>query len=607
MSRELETPPPDWIARFVAELPVGIALFDRELRYVAASAAWLNAFGICAEPLVGRRHGELRHCSGPVLGELQQRALAGESVEGCESAEQDAAGRWRRWVAGARPWREMDGALIGVIASIQELDALATETSLQRAPDALTGLAGRYGFTQRIAEVLADPAPARRAAAMFILDLDHFKGVNDLHGVRVGDNVLKIIANRLVSGTRSRPILEEAGDTGRSRELDMVARLGADEFGIVLGSPTPNLADADAFARRLLQLVHNPIICGSVCIRLTASIGYIITSPAHRTEDDALRDLDIALQEAKARGPNKSVAWEPSLTSTVGRRLFLLDQLRRALDENEFVLHYQPILRLEDGKVVGAEALLRWNHPTDGLVSPAAFLPVLEETGLIVAVGCWVIREVVRQMQVWQLLYGRDIIDWVSVNVSARQFNDPSLLLSTLSEINDSGFPLDRLKVEITESAVMRNAEVTRTALTELQDLGIRIAIDDFGTGYSSLSTLRHYSVDTIKIDAGFTSRLDTADGMELVMALLMIARIYGAEIVAEGIETTSQRDVLRASGCGFGQGYLFARPMDGRSFGAYALTHLVERAEGGDTEWPNDPAGFDHDPTPQAYEATGS
>ena len=193
----------------------------------------------------------------------------------------------------------------------------------------------------------------------------------------------------------------------------------------------------------------------------------------------------------------------PALTSTVGRRLALLDQLRGALDENQFVLHYQPILRMDDGPRRRAEALLRWNHPSDGLVPPAAFLPVLEETGLIVPVGCWVLRETVRQMQVWQMLYGRELLDWVSVNVSARQFNDPSILMATLAEIRDSGFPLSRLKIEITESAVMRNPAVTKGGADRAAGLA-RIAIDDFGTGCSALGALRDLEL-TIKIDRGFT------------------------------------------------------------------------------------------------------
>jgi EAL domain-containing protein (putative c-di-GMP-specific phosphodiesterase class I) len=393
-----------------------------------------------------------------------------------------------------------------------------------------------------------------------------------------------VIANRLLAGTRSRSLPPpRAGQKSPSQRTDMVARLGADEFAIILGNPAPNLVQAEAFARRLLQLAVSPVLVGEQRIRLSANLGYIVTTESHSSEDEAMRDLDVALQEAKERGPNNAKAWEPALTSTVGRRLALLDQLRGALDENQFVLHYQPIQRLEDGRVIGAEALLRWNHPSDGLVSPAAFLPVLEESGLIVPVGCWVLRETVRQLQVWQMLYGRDLLDWVSVNVSARQFNDPSILLATLAEIRDSGFPLSRLKIEITESAVMRNPEVTRAVLTELQELGIRIAIDDFGTGYSALGALRDYQVDMIKIDRGFTARVDTEDGKELVLAMLKIARIYGADVVAEGVETVVEREFLRRSGCGYAQGYLFAKPMDGSFFGAFALTHLVETGDAAD------------------------
>jgi diguanylate cyclase (GGDEF)-like protein len=467
---------------------------------------------------------------------------------------------------------------------VHEARAAATEQSLQFATDALTGLAGRHCFMARVRSAVAPTSGPRRPAAILLLDIDNFKGVNDLHGASVGDAVLRVIANRLLAGTRSR--LMPSPHTGRhppTQRTDMVARLGADEFAIILGNPSPTLADAEAFARRLLQLAVSPVTVGEQRIRLSANLGYIVTTDAHRSEDDAMRDLDVALQEAKERGPNNAKAWEPALTSTVGRRLALLDQLRCALDENQFVLHYQPILRLDDGRVIGAEALLRWNHPSDGLVAPAAFLPALEESGLIVPVGCWVLRETVRQMQVWQMLYGRDLLEWVSVNVSARQFNDPSILLSTLAEIRDSGFPLSRLKIEITESAVMRNPEVTRAVLTELQELGIRIAIDDFGTGYSALGALRDYQVDMIKIDRGFTARIDTNDGNELVLAMLKIARIYGADVVAEGVETVVERDMLRRHGCGYAQGYLFAKPMDGSFFGAFALTHLVETGDAAD------------------------
>jgi diguanylate cyclase (GGDEF)-like protein len=580
-----ETPLPEWMARFVADIPSAIALFDCDLRYIAANNRWLNAFGIVADGLIGQNHDQVDPHGAPTIADLHRRAMAGETVEISLNDEGIFFDGGSRRIVSARPHRDRDGAILGVIATLHETIAIATEQSLQLASDALTGLAGRHCFMARVRGAVAPNAGTRRPAAIFLLDIDNFKGVNDLYGASAGDAVLRVMANRLLAGTRSRQVTAPAqiGRHATTQRTDMVARLGADEFAIILGNPTPSPADAEAFARRLLQLAVSPVLVGEQRIRLSANIGYIVTNDAHRSEDDAMRDVDVALQEAKARGPNNAKAWEPALTSTVGRRLALLDQLRAALDENQFVLHYQPILNLATGHVIGAEALLRWNHPSDGLVAPAAFLPVLEESGLIVPVGCWVLREAVRQMQVWQMLYGRDLLDWVSVNVSARQFNDPSILLSTLAEIRDSGFPLERLKIEITESAVMRNPAVTRTVLIELQKLGIRVAIDDFGTGYSALGALRDYQVDMIKIDRGFTARIDTEDGKELVLTMLKIARIYGADVVAEGVETATERDILQHHGCTYGQGYLFAKPMDGSFFGAFALTHLVETGDAAD------------------------
>jgi diguanylate cyclase (GGDEF)-like protein len=440
-------------------------------------------------------------------------------------------------------------------------------------PDRLTGLADRHQFSRRLHEILSDPDPERRAVTVFALNLDSFRTLNTLHGFKVGDEVLKIIAERLVSGTRSRH-LGDAGAAARGR--DMVARLGGDEFGIICGPPALPPAEAEAFAARLPRIVESPIVIGAKSLRLSAGVGFIATTPAHRDADNLLRDLDLAVRQAKASGPGKVLAWEPALTRAAIRRYSRAEQVRRAFDNGELMLHYQPILRLSDNRMVGAEALLRWNHPSDGLVTSASFLPLLEETGLIVEVGCWVIREAVRQIESWRLLYGRDVVEWVSVNLSARQLDDPSALLATLRAIYEGGFSLRRLRLEITETSFMRNPEITRAVLAQLDALGIQIAIDDFGTGYSSLNSLRTYPVDTIKIDAEFIARIGTADGETLAQALMTIARSYDAAIIAEGIETAEQRDFLEASGCGFGQGYLFAEPMDGARLGVFALTRAV-------------------------------
>jgi diguanylate cyclase (GGDEF)-like protein len=580
LGREAEHASGEWISRFIADMPTGVAIFDRELRYVAANAAWIDAFRLAGIDVAGRRHDDLDvGCGGVQFVEGLRCALAGESVDGRALDEDFGADGGAHYRAvGFRPRRAGDGSIVGVTAALHEVVSSPPQApALPHRPDWLTGIAGREAFLARVREAFAASGPMPCGdAAVFLVDVDNFKGINDLYGTRVGDRVLAAIASRLMSGIRAGTASRQAGWPDKPAAADLVARLGADEFGIILGGVPPNPTDAEAFALRLSQLAAAPVVVGSQRIRLTANVGYLITGPAHQTEDDVLRDLNAALQEAKLRGPNSVKAWDPALTSIVSRRLALLDELRRALDEGEFVLHYQPILGLTDQRVVGAEALLRWNHPTAGLVAPDEFLPLLEESGLIVPVGRWIIREAVRQMQLWRRLYGRDMIEWVSVNVSAKQFNDPSLLLATLGEVRGSGFPLDRVKLEITESAVMRNPEITRAVLGELQDIGIRVGLDDFGTGYSALGALRHYAFDMIKIDRDFTNRLDTEDGRELVLALLKIARIYGAAVVAEGVETAEQQTLLRASGCDFGQGYLYAKPMDGSFFGAYALTHLV-------------------------------
>jgi diguanylate cyclase (GGDEF)-like protein len=564
--------PDDWRAQFLREIPAAVALFDRDLRYIAASAAWIAAFGLSDMGLAGCRHDELGTAGADLLEEVQRRALTGRNVEHYGVLHDDPGRKSWRPIFSARPHRGANGDIDGVVVALRQDHPFAGEDVLQAVPDALTGLADRHQFTRRLRQVLTDPDPQRRDVTVFVINLNRFRNVNNLHGVRIGDRVLRVTAERLVARTRARLPSEEEAD-GQLRPRDIVARLGADEFGVVCGPPALLPSDAAAFAERLLRIIQSPVGIGELSLRLTASIGHMTASPGQGDEADVLRDLDIALQRAKALGPGKAVAWEPSLTRMATRRYALTAQLRQAFDNGEFVLHYQPVVSLADCRMIGAEALLRWRHPRDGLLPPAAFLHVLEETGLIVEVGSWVIHEAARQIDRWHELYGRDMIDWVSVNVSPRQFDDPAPLLATLHDMDERGLALSRLKLEITETTFMRNPEATHAVLADIRKLGIRIGIDDFGTGYSSLNMLRHYPVDTIKIDAEFVQQIGTAKGDELTRALLNIARMYGATIVAEGIETAPQRDFLREAGCGFGQGYLFGQPMDGTLLGTHALT----------------------------------
>src|SRR3954470_13457978 len=278
LGQAAETPSPEWITRFVDDIPTGVAVFDRDLNYVAANTAWLDAFGLCTRSLSGQHHDALDPVSGAQIGELQRRALCGQVVEGCNSVERDAAGRLHHWGISARPRIGTDGSIIGVIAALHDVATAA----ISNTSDRLTGTAGRHRFLARLRATLGPAEQRRDGIPVFLLDIDNFKGVNDLYGTRVGDRVLKIIADRLLEATRSRPTPAPHG-AASPEAGDMVARLGADEFGIILGNPAPSLAYAETFARRLLQLVANPVIVGEQRIRLTANIGFIITGPAHVT------------------------------------------------------------------------------------------------------------------------------------------------------------------------------------------------------------------------------------------------------------------------------------------------------------------------------------
>jgi EAL domain-containing protein (putative c-di-GMP-specific phosphodiesterase class I) len=350
---------------------------------------------------------------------------------------------------------------------------------------------------------------------------------------------------------------------------------------VLCGPPAPSGAEAEALAARLLRSIESPIAVDGNSVRATARAGIVGGTATHRGPDDVLRDLDLGARRAKTIGPGSVVAWRPSLTTAAIRQSSLAAQLRRAFDNGEFVVQYQPVVALGDGRLVGAEGLLRWNNPSEGLLACAAFAPVLEETGFIADIGNWVLRETVRQVEMWDALYGRDIVDWVGVNLSPRQLHAPERLVATLRAIDASDFSLHRLTLEIPAAAFTRGSDGIDGVLGELREMGVRIAIDDFGTGHVAPGGLQRDPFDAIKIDGEFTAGIGTEAGDAVLRALLGIAQLHGAALIAEGIETPSQRDFLRRAGCSFGQGYLFAEAMDGALFGTYALTHAVQGAAG--------------------------
>ncbi|HTV89027.1 MAG TPA: GGDEF domain-containing phosphodiesterase [Stellaceae bacterium] len=557
-----------WGARLIADIPAAVALFDRELRYVAASTEWSRAFSLLGPPLAGQMHDEFCAFGQAALRHAQLRALTGESIDDCPIAadSRQAAGGA---VLSARPHRNQHGAVVGVVVALRPVDRSGPGGRRPTA-DNPVGLADRDELAARIADALADPDPAQGSALVIAISIDNLRAIKNLHGSAVVDRVWEIVADRLLSGTRARLVGEDGGPSPRR---DLVGLLGAEQFGIVCAAPAPAPADAESLAHRLLRLVQSPIASEVQSLRLSASVGFLATTPAHNSAEEVLRDVDVALQRAQTLGPGKAVAWQPALTVAAARHYTLAEELRRGYDNGEFTLHYQPVLRLRDHRMVGAEVLLRWNHPSEGLAPAAAFIPVLEETGLIVEVGCWVIREAIRQLESWRLLYGRDIVEWLSVNLSARQLDNPVALLGTTRLIHQASFPVHRLRLEIGESVLRHNPAHRRALLDELTGLGIRLALDDFGAGPGALDSAHLYPVDTVKIDAGLIARTGSEEGRKLTQALLDVARAQGVAAIAKGVETAEQRDFMYNSGCGFGQGALFAEPMDAARLGAFALT----------------------------------
>ncbi len=412
--------------------------------------------------------------------------------------------------------------------------------------DHLTGLPNRALFVDRLAH--AQKASARRKAmvAVLFMDLDNFKVVNDSLGHRAGDRLLVSVAERLEGCVR-------AGDT--------VARLGGDEFTVLLEDISGEAA-ATSTAERIQERLKAPFLVEDREVFVSASIGIVIARNGKPGIDDLLRDADLAMYRAKARGRACYEVFDQSLNDQAQRRLDLEGEMRRAIDAGEFELHYQPVMSLESGAVTGVEALVRWQHPTRGLLLPDEFIALAEETGLIIPIGRLVLREACRQIKSWQEQFPMWPRLTVSVNVSGRQIQDSGLVEDVAQALRETELTPNSLILEITESVLMESKERVRSTLVRLKTLGVQIAIDDFGTGYSSLAYLKHFPVDVLKIDRSFVGALGqkSEDGA-IVRTIVELAKTLGLVVTGEGIETEVQLTSLLAVSCDEGQGYYFARP----------------------------------------------
>jgi len=433
--------------------------------------------------------------------------------------------------------------------------------------DTLTSLPNRIFFNDLLSRSIAlhkrDP---QRMFAVFFLDIDRFKIVNDSLGHHIGDRLLISIAERLCKAHRKEDVITSMTEC-------TAARVGGDEF-LILIEGIKHYHDAMTVAERLLGVLAEPFKVDDHTIKITASIGITTSAQSYATLDEMIRDADTAMYRAKAAGKNRFVIFDTRMHEDALLRLAMENDLRVAIENSELRLVYQPIVHLGSGSVYGFEALVRWQHPTKGVVSPLDFIPLAEEIGIIVPIGEWVLREACLELARWRRLPDLGNL-FISVNLSRKQLGHPHLVENIRDIIQQAGLPASAIKLEITESAIMEDMDHAVTILGQIRDLGIDLHIDDFGTGYSSLSCLHNFPVAGMKIDRSFINNVvDNPDYAAVVNAIVTLAHNLRLGLIAEGIETAEQMSMLKTMGCDLAQGYFFQRPVSCDQALEYAQTH---------------------------------
>jgi len=439
-----------------------------------------------------------------------------------------------------------------------------TDITERKVSDPLTGLPNRLLFIDRLGRLIKHAKRRKdHLFAVLFLDLDGFKMINDSLGHLVGDQLLVGVANRLEKCLRSSDTVARLGETFT------VARLGGDEFTILLDDlKEPD--DAKSAAERLMDALTPPFILGGKEVFTSVSIGIALGNAAYEKPEDLLRDADTAMYRAKSLGKARYEVFDADMRASVMARLQLETDLRHALEREEFRNFYQPIVSLESGRIVGLEALLRWQHPQRGLLGPEEFIFVAEETGMIRELGWWSLREACRQMRDWRERSDAVLDLSVSVNLSVKQLLQPNLVEDIKKLLHEVSVPPQVLRFEITESAVMADPASATELLQQIKALGIRLAIDDFGTGYSSLSYLHRFPLDTLKIDRSFINNAAAdGEGMEIARTIMPMAKNLRLDVVAEGVETVEQVALLKRLQCRYAQGYYFSRPLAPKDIGA--------------------------------------
>jgi diguanylate cyclase (GGDEF)-like protein/PAS domain S-box-containing protein len=546
--------------------PIGMALVAVDGKWIQVNKSLCEIVGYSEEELIGKQFQLITHPED--LDRFLQEVV--KVIDGHTQTSQIE----KRYVNkdGQEIWALVSISLIqgthntpaALILQIQDItDRKRAEQQLiyEAFHDPLTKLPNRAWFIEQLGIALSrQKRHADRQFAVLFLDLDRFKIINDSLGHMYGDQLLIAISRRLRQCLRTE---------------DMIARLGGDEFTILL-TDVKSQEDVVAVAERVQKQVSLPFKLGGFDAFTTASIGIAFSDPEYSKPEDLLRDADTAMYRAKSQGKDCHVIFNQGMHAVAMSTLQIETDLRRAIERKEFLLHYQPIVSLSTGELTGFEALLRWRHPERGMISPADFIPVAEETGLIVPVGQWVLREACLQMRRWRNLYSGTSNLSVSVNLSGKQFAQAGLIEQIVQSLNLSGLDPQGLKLEITESVVMENIDTAIAMLARLRSLGIEVSIDDFGTGYSSLSYLHRLPIDTLKIDRSFVGRMnDNNENREIIRTIILLAQNLGKMVVAEGIEVRDQLEQLRSLGCALGQGYFFSRPLAADAASELIFNHV--------------------------------
>lgn len=560
----------NFVNNIVTSIADSVIVVDIGLKIIRLNQATLNLTGYSEAELIGQSIKILRQ-DGSFFDERDAEELYIKGcISGIETLWQTKDSREVSILFSASVMHDTNGIANGIVCVAQDITvrkSLENQLTHQALHDPLTKLANRVLFRNRVEHALARTDRNHEPVAVLFLDLDNFKTVNDTLGHDAGDALLISVAERL---------------TACLRTSDTIARLGGDEFAILVET-IHNLEEVTLIAERLNDVLRTSFLLEGKEVLVRTSIGIAVSHGKHENIEDLLRNADVAMYKAKSLGKDGYVMFETKMREDLLEQVEFEADLRRAIERQEFVLHYQPIINLQTEEMIGMEALVRWNHPERGLIPPVKFIPVAEETGLIVPLGQWILEEACRQARSWQIEFSDRENFSITVNLSNKQIQEESLVRTIASALSDSGLPARNLILEITENTMLQETESVIEKLTKLKNLGIKLAIDDFGTGYSSLSYLQRFPIDVLKIDKSFIDKLNQGrEGAAVARAIITMSETLRLKTIAEGIETINQNSVLQSLGCEFGQGYHFSKPLsknDMRAFLKESKTSVAKSA----------------------------